>query len=102
MRALTPVVRPRFGHPVAKQTELDASAKGWVNQARYADTWRLREKVLAPLPSFYMIFATIFMGNITSPIGPVNKPQDSQRQRIRFGQDAKFETLLTWKLNRSS
>ena len=28
--------------------EFDASVQGWINHVRYADSWRLREKVLAP------------------------------------------------------
>lgn len=29
-------------------TEFDASVQGWINHVRYADSWRLREKVLSP------------------------------------------------------
>ena len=28
--------------------EFDARVQGWINHVRYANTWRLREKVLSP------------------------------------------------------
>ena len=30
--------------------ELDASVQGWINHVRYADTWNLREHMLATRP----------------------------------------------------
>ena len=49
VRSTTRRLRARLDHYRAGRItfgELDASVQGWINHVRYADSWRLRERVL--------------------------------------------------------